>query len=110
MAAQDEEFEEPAHVEQTIYGGFPSRRDQKVMEDFHRAPWSERYDLLVRFDDRRYQEFGERIFYVEAPDTLPPERLTALKAWHRERHMTNDEEVPWLTIKKAQEELTAIQG
>jgi len=108
MASQADEFEAPDHVEQSIYGGFPSRRDQKVMEDFHRAPWSERYALLSRFDDRRYQEFGERIIYAEAPDTLPPERLTALKAWHRERHTTEDE-VPWLTIKKAQDELATIK-
>jgi exodeoxyribonuclease I len=108
MAATDEDFEPPAHVEQSIYGSFPSRSDQKLMEDFHRLPWPQRYALLSRFDDRRYEEFGERIIYAEHPEGLPPERLEALKAWHRDRHLTEDD-VPWQTIKKARDELQQIK-
>jgi hypothetical protein len=73
-----------------------------------RRPWHGRYDIAQRFTDARYREFTERIIYAEAPDGLPPERRTALDGWHRERHMTEDD-VPWLTLKKAQEELVAIK-
>jgi len=108
LAAQADEYDAPDHVEQSIYSGFPSRRDQKMMDDFHRAPWSERHALLSQFDDRRFQEFGERIIYSEFPEGLPPERLTALTAWHRERYSTDDN-VPWLTLTKARAELEGIK-
>ena len=108
MTARGQEFEPPAHIEQSIYGGFPSRADSNLMEVFHRAPWDERYDIAQKFSDARYRKFAERIIYAEAPNGLPPERQTALKSWHRERH-TIEDDVPWLTIKKANEELIAIK-
>lgn len=109
LAAADEDYEAPNHVEESIHSGFPSRRDQKAMEDFHRVPWPDRYALLSRFDDRKYQEFGERIIFAEFPEGLPPQRQVAMKAWHHERH-TTDDDVPWLTVKKAQEELAALKS
>lgn len=109
MAALGDEFEPPSHVEQSIYAGFPSRRDQKVMEDFHRVSWPERYALLQRFDDRRFQEFGERIIYAEFPDGLPLERRIAVASWLRERHITL-EDAPWLTIAKAKTDLLKIRA
>jgi exodeoxyribonuclease-1 len=109
MAAQDEEFEPPIHVEQSIFGGFPNRADSNLMEAFHKTPWHGRYEIAQRFSDAKYREFAERIIYAEAPNGLPPERQVALKAWHRERH-TTDGDVPWLTVKKAQEELAALKS
>ena len=35
-------------------------------------------------------------------------RRASLDGWHRERH-TTETDVPWLTIKKAQDELVAIK-
>jgi len=109
MVAQDEEFEAPVHVEQTIYGGFPSRADSNLMEAFHKTPWHGRYEIAQSFSDNRYQEFAERLIYAEAPDGLPRERRTALDSWHRERHLTEGD-VPWLTIEKAREELAEIKA
>lgn len=108
LAAANEDYEASDHIEQSIYSGFPSRGDQKVMEEFHRTTWPERYALLSRFDDRKYQEFGERIIYSEFPEGLPSERHAAMKAWHRERH-TTDDDVPWHTLRKAQGELAEIR-
>ena len=108
MAAQGEEFEPPVHIEQSIYGGFPSRADSNLMDQFHKTPWHGRYEIAQRFSDARYREFAERIIYAEAPDGLPPERHTALTGWHRERHAIEDD-VPWLTIKKAQDELAKLK-
>jgi exodeoxyribonuclease-1 len=108
LSAVGEEFEPPDHVEQTIYSGFPSRRDQKLMEEFHNTSWAARFALLERFEDRRYQEFGERILYAEFPEGLPPERVTTLKSWHHQRHAT-EEKVPWLTLALAKEELKTIR-
>lgn len=107
MEAFDSEFEDSGHVEQSIYGGFPTRGDQKVMDAFHKASWPERYALLGRFFDARYKELGERIVYADAPEALPEARRTALRAWHRDRHMGVGE-YPWLTLTKAREELAAL--
>lgn len=109
MAEQDEEFEAPVHIEESIYGGFPSRADFSLMDQFHKTPWHGRYEIAQRFSDRRYREFAERIIYAEAPHELPPERRTDLDGWHRERHLVEDE-VPWLTIKKAGDELAEIKA
>jgi exodeoxyribonuclease I len=109
MAVQDGAFEDSAHVEQSIYGGFPSKSDSGLMETFHKAPWHRRYEIAQQFSDSRYQEFAERIIYSEAPDGLPLGRRTALESWHHDRH-TTELEVPWLTVKKAQNELTYFKG
>lgn len=108
MAAQDENYEAPDHLEQSIYSGFPCRRDQELMEDFHRAPWQEKHRLLEQFEDIRFLEFGERILYAEFPSGLPPERLAYMKAWHRQRYHSKDD-VPWLTISKGIAELEAAR-
>jgi exodeoxyribonuclease-1 len=108
MAAAGDEYDEPEHIEQTIFAGFPIPRDKMAMEAFHKAPWPERYQLLDRFHDPRYREFGERLIYEEYPDGLPAERRAALAAWARQRHAPG-EDTPWLTVAKALEELEEIK-
>ena len=109
MTIADDEFEPSPHIEQSIYSGFPIRRDEKAMEDFHRAAWPDRYKILNRFYDRKYAELAERIIHAEFPEGLPEERRTALGAWLTDRHATAHD-VPWWTIAKAQNELEAIKS
>jgi len=108
MAVQDGELEDPIHVEQSIYGGFASKSDSGLMETFHKSPWQGRYEIALQFSDRRYQEFAERIIFSESPDGLPLERRRVLENWRRDRH-TTEQKVPWMTVKKAQQELAAIK-
>lgn len=109
MAAAGDEHDEPQQVEQTIYAGFPIPRDKMAMEAFHKAPWPERYQLLSRFHDPRYREFGERLIYEEYPGGLPADRRAALAAWAQQRHAPG-EDTPWLTVAQALRELQVIKA
>jgi exodeoxyribonuclease-1 len=109
MAQTDSEFGHSAHIEQSIYDGFPSPSDRKLMQEFHRRPWGERFELLPSFNDQKYREFSERIIFEEYPEGLPNNRREALLAWRRNRH-TVESDIPWLTIAKAHAELDKIRA
>ncbi len=94
--------EEPSpHVEQRIYDGFPNEADQALMEQFHDVDWGERAALATQIEDPRIGEFAHRLIYFERPDKLPDAKSAKLSAWIVERVLTEDESVPWMTVRKA---------
>ena len=101
-------METPAHVEQRIYDGFPNSTDVALMEEFHQADWVQRSALAAQFDDRRIAEFARRLIYFERRDMLSDAQSTELNAWMVERLLTEDEGVPWMTVKKALRETDAL--
>lgn len=109
LAGQYEDKEPSPHIEEQIYGGFPSRADSALMERFHKVPWAERHALSLAFEDDRYQNFAERLIYAEHPDGLPADRKAALDQWWQER-VSATGEVPWLTFQKAKLELEEISA
>jgi exodeoxyribonuclease I len=60
-----------AHVERQIYEGFPPAEDERRMEAFHRAPWTERPAIVEDLADARLRRFGRRLIYVEHRSVLP---------------------------------------
>ena len=97
--------QEPSpHVEKRIYDGFPSRNDQALMEKFHRVEWTDRAAIAAQIDDTRLSEFAFRLVYFENPQLLPAEKSAELKTWLAERIMTDDDDVPWMTVPKAMRE------
>ena len=100
--------EPPAHVEQRIYDGFPSAADEALMEQFHQADWSERSALAVQFKDLRLREFARRLMYFERPEVLPDEQSAELSTWMANRVLTEDESVPWMTVRKALRETDVL--
>ena len=89
------------YVEQRIYDGFPRAADQALMEQFHQAEWSERAALAAQIKDPRIGEFAYRLIFFERADLLPEEKFAELSAWIAERVLTEDEGVPWMTVRKA---------
>ena len=100
--------EPPAHVEQRIYDGFPSAADEALMEQFHQADWSERSALAVQIKDLRLREFARRLMYFERPEVLPDEQSAELSTWMANRVLTEDESVPWMTVRKALRETDVL--
>jgi hypothetical protein len=45
-----------------------SRNDERLMAEFHQAPWRERFGLAQVFEDARYCEFSERIIFAGRPE------------------------------------------
>lgn len=88
-------------VEQKIYDGFPSRRDENLMLDFHELNWDDRWPVVQSFEDVRYKELGERLIYFHSPESIPQERQ---KIWRQniqtKLHLT-DPDCEWLTAPKA---------
>jgi exodeoxyribonuclease I len=96
--------EPSAYVEERIYDGFPSRPDELLMQQFHRAPWEQRAGILDQAEDLRIRELGYRLIYTERPALLSEKKRTELDAWHGQRLRPNFE-VPWLTISGALDEV-----
>ncbi len=89
------------HIEERIYEGFPSKADETLMQKFHAAGWAERPAIASQFADERLKEFAHRLIFFEQPDSLPPAVSAGFKKWRAERMLTEDENVPWMTIPKA---------
>ena len=100
--------EPPAHVEHRIYDGFPNAADEALMEQFHQADWSERSALAAQIEDPRLGEFARRLIYFERPEMLSQAHSTELSAWMANRVLTEDESVPWMTVRKALRETDVL--
>ena len=100
--------EPPAHVEHRIYDGFPNTADEALMEQFHHADWSERSTLAAQIEDPRLGEFARRLIYFERPEMLSQAHSTELSAWMANRVLTEDESVPWMTVRKALRETDVL--
>ena len=100
--------EPPAYVEQRIYDGFPSVADEALMEQFHQADWGERSTLASQIEDLRLGEFARRLIYFERPEMLPDAQSAELTTWMANRVLTEDESVPWMTVRKALRETDVL--
>jgi len=101
--------EEPSeHIEEQIFGGFPCRHDEALMQKFHRSPWEERHAICLAFQDKKYRQFGERLIFAEYPAGLPAETRAALERWCKERHLS-EEKCKWVTRASALQELAKLQ-
>ena len=58
-------------VEEQIYNGFPSSKDNYLMSDFHAAEWDKKYEIAEKITDIRSKEFAKRVIYNEKPEYLP---------------------------------------
>lgn len=59
------------HLEERIYNGFPGPEDERRMNAFHKAPWSDRLNIAQDLQDERLRWFALRLLYSEARGVLP---------------------------------------
>ena len=78
------------------------------MEQFHQADWSERSALAAQIEDPRLGEFARRLIYFERPEMLSHAHSTELSTWMANRVLTEDESVPWMTVRKALRETDVL--
>lgn len=67
-----------------------------------------RADVIESLEDNRLRELGERLVAIERADLLMDRKRQYLKAWHRDRLLT-EADVPWLTIPGAREEIAGLR-
>jgi len=93
-------------LEERLYEGFPSNSDLTLMAQFHEVEPSRKRKVLGQISDERYRKMGLRLIYNEWPELLTSqERLAFDKAVYS--RLNTREEVPWMTIPSALEEIEA---
>lgn len=98
------------HVEDQIYDFFSSYAQKRLAARFHKInDWRERYRLVSAFEDARLRTHALRLIYAEAPSALPNSVLDAMHDWARQRLLSIEDGLPWLTLHAACEELAKLR-
>ncbi len=99
-----------SYPEATLYsGGFLSNEDARLSERWHDSPWEDRPMIAAQFGDERLKAFANRLMLLEAPHALSAAASQKGQTWLRER-LTTQDEVPWLTLPKALEEVASLRA
>ncbi len=96
-------------LEEQLYYGFPSSKDNYIMSDFHAAEWDKKYELAQKISDERYKEFAKRVIYNERPDCLPKKELEKRDKVIAEKILSTDK-CTWNTIPAAYQEIDDIRA
>ena len=58
---QDFDSQEEVYAEESIYKKFALPEDNKIMPEFHKVDWKDKFLVLQKFKDNRMQYFGKKI-------------------------------------------------
>lgn len=100
-----EEKETSIHIEEQIYDGFFTDKDQKLMDDFHLAPWEKRLSIIENFSDNRLKHWGLHLIHVERPDLLEESMRLEHDRVQAKRIVGSNEKLPWRTLSQALKEI-----
>ena len=95
-------------LEEQIYNGFPSSKDNYLMLDFHAAEWEKKYEIAEKIADVRSKEFAKRVIYNENPDFLPKNEVVKRDQKIAENVLSMDKH-PWHTIPETMNEIDDIR-
>ena len=97
------------YPEESIYKKFALPEDNKIMPEFHKVDWKDKFSVVQKFKDDRMQYFGRKILYEESPQSLPKEEYNVV---HKEIALrilsTNDEK--WNTISRTYNEIDTLRN
>ena len=110
-ARERQEFDSQIDVypEESIYIKFPSDYDNKLMPEFHKANWKDKFSVLQRFKDERMQYFGKKILYEESPQSLPKNEYDSVHKEIAARILSTNEE-KWNTIPRTYSEIDTLRN
>ena len=97
------------YPEESIYKKFATDHDNKIMPEFHRAEWKEKFSILQRFEDERMKYFGKKILYEESPQSLPKEEYNSVHKEIAARILSTNEE-NWNTIPRTYSEIDTLRN
>ena len=95
-------------LEEQIYNGFPSSKDNYLMLDFHAAEWEKKYEIAEKIADVRSKEFAKRVIYNENPDFLPKNEVVKRDQKIAENVLSMGKH-PWHTIPETMNEIDDIR-
>lgn len=103
-----EDYPPSPHVEKQIYDGFVEEADEKLMDAFHKAEWPKRNAIVEKFKDPRLRTIGRQLIHIERPDLLDKAICRKHHLAAAKRLLGQGDEISWLTLPKALEELKAM--
>ncbi len=106
---QDLDSQLDVYPEESIYVKFALDYDNKLMPEFHKADWKDKFSIVQRFKDDRMQYFGKKILYEESPQSLPKEEYNLFHQEVASRILSTNEE-KWNTIPKTYSEIDTLRN
>jgi exodeoxyribonuclease-1 len=106
---QELESQLDIYPEESIYKKFALPEDNKIMPEFHRVDWKDKFLVLQKFKDNRMQYFGKKILYEESPQSLPKEEYNAIHKEVSLRILSTNEE-KWNTIPRTYQEIDTLRN
>ena len=97
------------YPEESIYLKFASDHDSRLMPEFHKADWKDKFSVLQKFKDDRMQYFGKKILYEESPQSLPKDEYQLIHKEVSSRILSTNEE-KWNTIPKTYSEIDTLRN
>ncbi len=93
----------PEPVERQIYGEFYSSADKQLLQEFQRAPWPRRQEIVASLSDPRLRQLGRRLVAFQSPELLSAEEMALFNGYLRDKWSAPDTpETEWMTFAKAQ--------
>ena len=97
------------YPEESIYMKFALPEDNKIMPEFHKADWKDKYVITQKFKDERMQYFGKKILYEESPQSLPKEEYNIFHKEIASRILSTNQE-KWNTIPRTYSEIDTLRN
>jgi exodeoxyribonuclease-1 len=93
----------PKPVERQIYGEFYSSADKQLLQEFQRAPWPRRQEIVASLSDPRLRQLGRRLVAFQSPKLLSTEEMALFNGYLRDKWSAPEAtETEWMTFAKAQ--------
>ena len=106
---QDLDSQLEVYAEESIYKKFPSKEDSAIMPEFHKVDWKDKFLVLQKFKDERFQYFGKKILYEENPEVLPKQEYDAMHKEVALRVLSTNKE-KWNTIPRTYSEIDTLRN
>ena len=79
------------------------------MSEFHKADWKDKFSVIQKFKDERFQYFGKKILYEENPNSLPKEEYNLIHKEVAARVLSTNKE-KWNTIPRTYSEIDTLRN
>ena len=97
------------YAEESIYKKFPTSEDSAIMPEFHKVDWKDKFSVLQKFKDERFQYFGKKILYEESPESLPKNEYNLIHKEIASRVLSTNKE-KWNTIPRTYSEIDTLRN
>ena len=97
------------YPEESIYKKFAGKEDSAIMPEFHKVDWQDKFLVLQKFQDERFQYFGKKILYEESPDSLPKYEYDMIHKEVATRVLSTNKE-KWNTIPRTYSEIDTLRN